>query len=83
MQGDVGYLETEHCKKLCDRLINLLPNTQFDLLITNLPNFKGFQYENSWVFSDSIIDYQDNNDYMVSPKGWRELFNRNKIELLT
>ena len=82
LQGDFGHLEAKHCKKICDLIINLLPNTSFDLLITNLPNFEGFQYKNSWVFSDSIIDYQDSHDYMVSPKGWGELFKRNEIELL-
>jgi hypothetical protein len=38
-------------------------------------------HRGSWIFSDSIIEYDDCSDYMVSPQGWAEMFERNRIVL--
>lgn len=82
LKGDYGDIQPEQCIEIYKRLLPLLPETQFDLLVTNKPGFDAFQYGNSNIFSDSITDYHDSNDYMVSPRGWSEMFERNRIELL-
>lgn len=81
LEDDCDSLDPEQCKEFCESLMALLPDTQFDLLVTNISSFEAFQYKNIWVFSDSITDYQDSDNHMVSPKGWKELFERNAIEL--
>jgi hypothetical protein len=79
--GDYGDLQPAQCVEICDRLKRLLPNTKFDIFATNKPGFEPFTYRDSNIFSDCIVDYRDSDDYMVSPKGWSEMFVRNQIEL--
>lgn len=81
LRGDYGDLQPEQCIEIHKRLRKLLPATRFDLLATNKPGFERFSYQGSRIFSDSIFDHGDCEDYRISPQGWAELFQRNRIVL--
>jgi hypothetical protein len=81
LNGDYGDIQPDQCMEIQRALSALLPHTQFDLFATNKPGFEAFSYRGSKIFSDSIIEYGDCSDYMVSPKGWAEMFERNRIVL--
>jgi len=81
LNGDYGDLQPEHCIEIHGKLASLFPNTKFDILATNKPGFEFFRHGNSEIFCDSIVDLNDSDDYMVSPKGWAEMFERNNIKL--
>jgi hypothetical protein len=77
--GDYGDIQPEQCIEIHRKISMLLPNTKFDIFATNKPGFKFFRYGNSEIFCDSIVDANDCDDYMVSPKGWADMFKRNNI----
>jgi hypothetical protein len=81
LNGDYGDLQPDQCMQIQRALAALLPRTQFDLFATNKPGFEAFAYRGSEIFCDSIIEYGDCSDYMVSPRGWTEMFERNRIAL--
>jgi len=81
LKGDYGDLQPQHCIEIHEKLVSVFPNTQFDIFATNKPGFESFRQGKSEIFCDSIVDYKDCDDYMVSPKGWTEMFERNNIEL--
>ena len=81
LNGDYGDIQPDQCMEIQRALSTLLPRTQFDLFATNKPGFEAFSYCGSEIFSDSIIEYGDCSDYMVSPQGWAEMFERNHIVL--
>ncbi|MGY8526641.1 hypothetical protein L0937_15555 [Paracidovorax citrulli] len=83
LKGDYGDLQPEQCLELHQQLRRLLPATNFDILATNKPGFERFSHNGSDIFSDSIVEYGDCDDYRVSPRGWAELFRRNRIALRT
>ncbi|MEX3789434.1 DUF1796 family putative cysteine peptidase [Paraburkholderia sp. BR14374] len=81
LNGDYGDIQPDQCIEIHRVLSALLPRTRFDLFATNKPGFDAFSYRGSEIFSDSIVEYGDCSDYMVSPKGWAEMFERNRIVL--
>lgn len=69
-------------KLLCDTLFEVVPNCNFDLLVTDYnPAPTDFEYHGANIAFDRITNYNDANDFKISPKGWRELFERQKIKL--
>lgn len=84
LQGDFGDITPEMCMDAIDRLQVLLPNTRFSYFATNKdPQFDSFIHKGTPVFCDKITNYGDSQDYMISPRGWSEMFNRQNIVLRT
>jgi hypothetical protein len=83
LNGDYGDIQPDQCMEIHRVLSALLPRTQFDLFATNKPGFEAFSYRGSEIFNDSIVEYGDCGDYVVSPQGWAEMFERNRIVLRT
>lgn len=83
LRGDYGDIQPDQCIELHRALTKLLPNCRFDLFATNKPGFEAFRHRDSRIFSDSIVEHGDCDDYMVSPKGWAEMFRRNDVRLRT
>lgn len=81
LDGDYGDIQPEQCIEIHKKLAGLLPNARFDIFATNKPGFESFRYGRSEIFSDSIVDANDCDDYMVSPKGWADMFKRNNIRI--
>jgi len=81
LEGDYGDIQPEQCIEICKKLSALLPNTRFDLFATNKPGFEFFGYGQSEIFCDTIVDHCDCDDFMVSPKGWADMFKRTNIRI--
>jgi Putative papain-like cysteine peptidase (DUF1796) len=81
LDGDYGDIQPAQCIEIHKKLTALLPSTRFDIFATNKPGFDTFRYGRSEIFSDSIVDAHDCDGYMVSPKGWADMFIKNNIRL--
>lgn len=81
LEGDYGDIRPKQCIEICKKLTSVLPNARFDIFATNKPDFEFFRHGRSEIFCDTIVDENDSDDYMVSPKGWADMFRRNNIKI--
>jgi len=81
LNGDYGEIQPEQCIEMHRALSALLPQAKFDIFATNKTKFDSFFYNGSEIFSDSIVNLGDCDDYRVSPKGWSKMFRQHNIKL--
>jgi len=65
---------------LYDLLEKLFPDSEINLLVTNCPVFPSIQLKNGCIMWDIVAEHYDDYKFFGgSPRGWKEMFSRNKI----
>lgn len=84
--GNIPHLErdtTPMDKNTFEELYRLLeimfPYSQVSLLVTNCPIFPKIRRAMGYVAWDEVVNYEDAQFFAGSPRGWQEMFSRNKI----
>jgi hypothetical protein len=84
--GNIPHLDrdtTPMDKTTFEHLYNLLeelfPTSQISLLVTNCPIFRKVRRRKGYILWDEVVNYEDAQFFAGSPRGWQEMFLRNKI----